>query len=65
MTIFGHFWVLGPKCQSGYTYSARNMSRSMNILLLRSDALVRVVLRGFQKGIICQDWVIFGGAMVI
>jgi len=55
MTVFGHFGGFDQKLRSGYNYSARNISRNMNIFLFSSDPLVRVVLRGFQKDIICQD----------
>jgi hypothetical protein len=49
----------------GYNHSVQNMSLRIDILLFRSGMLVCVVSRGFQKGIICQDWVIIGVAMVI
>jgi hypothetical protein len=65
MTHFGHFWVLGQKYRQRYTHSVQNISWSINILLLHLGIFVRVISRGFQKGIICQDWVISGGAMVI
>jgi hypothetical protein len=65
LVTFGHFWLLCQKWWPGYNYSVQNIAWSMSILLLSSDILVRVVSRGSQKGIICQDWVVFGGAMVM
>jgi hypothetical protein len=72
MTIFGHFWLLCQKCQKwwpGYNYSVQNIAWSRNILLLSCDILVRVVSRGFQKGIVLSRlsdfWRSYGDVTVV
>jgi hypothetical protein len=69
MTIFGQFWsILAMMSKmmarvqllcAEYVVKYRHSSTKL------WHSCTRLVSRGSQKGIICQDWVIFGGAMVM